>query len=76
MNIQLKVCQSKCVYKNISVTVQPGEISKFKITHPMGQTLYPVARGVQLPMLIDAFDAYENPIGTTMYDFLVKTVHD
>ena len=71
-NVQFAICEGKCVYKNIQLYINPGNINKFRFDTPFGDGVN-VAQWSQIPVFLRWYDLYNNEIWTTLYDFNITT---
>lgn len=71
-NVQFSICDRGCVYKNIQIYINPGNIDKFKFETPFGDGVQ-VAKWSQIPIFLRWYDIYNNEIWTTLYDFNITT---
>jgi hypothetical protein len=68
--VNAKIClgnSSTCIQKSQTVTVLPEAITKFHITTPTSI----VMNGAQIPVNITAQDAYDNPLGQTVEQYII-----
>lgn len=72
-NVQFAICDRKCVYKNIQIYINPGNIDKLKFDTPFGGNDTIVAKWSKIPIFLRWYDVYDNEIWTTLYDFNITT---